>query len=345
MRKEFSGFYFAGLTVLIIIATGTAGYIFLEKFTFSEALYMTIITLSTVGFQEVKPISESGRIFTVFLIISGLGTFGYYLTRISKMLLDGNYRKLLKDLKTKKKLKKMKNHIIICGFGRNGRQAARELLNINREIVIIDKKPEIINLNIYEDLARNKNLTFLEGDAAHETSLLQAGITQAEGIITTLPYDADNLLIVLTAADLNKKIKIISRASDEHSFSKLKRAGADNVIMPDIVGGARMAKLIIEPNIMEFLEVITLQKDVDVKIEEIACTDVNLHFAETSIKDLDIRRKTGANIIGLKLADGNYVFNPGGKIQLKPNDRLFVLGSNKQILKLRELLQNGEIFT
>jgi len=210
--------------------------------------------------------------------------------------------------------------------------------------VIIDNNAEIINETINEGIIKNKNFTFIRGDASHEESLLKANLKNAKALITTLPNDAENLLIILTSRDINTRMTIISRASDEHSYSKLKRAGANNVIMPDIVGGSRMAKLVVEPDIIEFLEMIMLREGVDVNLEEISCDDLAACFVDSTISDLDIRKKTGANIIGLKLDNGEYMFNPNGNIKLKKEDKLFVLGTVGQIQKLKELLESGHYF-
>lgn len=316
----------------------------IEKYTFIEATYMTIITISTVGFGSVRPLSERGMLFTTVLIISSLGFLGYFLTSITRVFVDGDYKKLIKKYMNNKKIRKLENHIIVCGLGRNGRQATIDLIDAGEKVVVIDNKAKTINQDINEGIRNSKNFTFVNGDASHEESLFKANLPKAKAMITTLPNDAENLLIILTARDINTRMTIISRASDEHSYSKLKRAGADNVIMPDIVGGSRMAKLVSEPDIIEFLEMIMLREGVDVNLEEISCDDLASCFVSSTIADLDIRKKTGANIIGLKLGNGSYSFNPSGDIKLGKEDKLFVLGRNEQINKLKSLLESGHYF-
>jgi voltage-gated potassium channel len=344
MFKEYRNLYVALSFLIFVSLFGTIGYMIIEDFSFLEALYMTILTMSTVGFKEVRPLSEPGMVFTVVLIVSSLGLIGYIVTYITRAIIDGDYRKMLRNIKQKNKIKTLKDHIIICGLGRNGRQAAKELLKINEKVVIIESDPELLNKDINEEFKRDKNFIFVHGDASHEESLFKANPTEAKALITTLPNDADNLLIILTARDINTRMLIISRASDEHSYSKLKRAGADNVIMPDIVGGTRMAKMVSEPNVIEFLEMIALREGVDVNIDEIACDDLASCFVDSTISDLDIRKKTGANIIGLKQENGEYIFNPSGSIKLKQDDRLFVLGTVNQIDELKSLLESGHYF-
>jgi len=344
MRKEYKNIYIATITLLVIFSVGIMGYMTIEKYSFTEAVYMTILTMSTVGFKEVKPLSSYGMIFTVVLIITSLGILGYFLTSVTRIFIDGDYKKAIRLYYKTKKLKKLKNHIIVCGFGRNGKKAVSDLLEINEKIVIIDNNHKIITDDTNEILLKNNDLIVIHGDAANEETLQKANIENAKALLTTLPNDAENLLIVLTSKDLNKNLKIISRVSDEHSFKKLKRAGADNVIMPDIVGGARMAKLITEPDIVEFLELIMLREGQDVNLEEISCDDLASCFVNSTIADLDIRKKTGANIIGLKLEDGTYLFNPDGSIKLTKEDKLFVLGTIEQIEKLKSVLESGKYF-
>ena len=305
---------------------------------------MTIITVSTVGYGEVHPLSQTGMIFTAILIVFSLGFFGYFLTSITRISIDGDYKKLVKIYLRNKKISKLKNHVIVCGFGRNGRQAVIDLLKTGEKVVIIDNQTNVIHEDINEEIINNKSVTIVHGDASHEETLFKVNIENAKAMILTLPNDAENLLIILTSRDINTRMKIISRASDEHSYSKLKRAGADNVIMPDIVGGSRMAKLVSEPDTVEFLEMIMLRDGVDVNLDEISCNDLASCFVNSTISELDIRKKTGANIIGLKFGNGEYRFNPSGDRTLRKEDKLFVLGKVEQIKKLKYLLESGNYF-
>ena len=305
---------------------------------------MTIITVSTVGYGEVHPLSQTGMIFTAILIVFSLGFFGYFLTSITRIFIDGDYKKLVKIYLRNKKISKLKNHVIVCGFGRNGRQAVIDLLKTGEKVVIIDNQTNVIHEDINEEIINNKSVTIVHGDASHEETLFKVNIENAKAMILTLPNDAENLLIILTSRDINTRMKIISRASDEHSYSKLKRAGADNVIMPDIVGGSRMAKLVSEPDTVEFLEMIMLRDGVDVNLDEISCNDLASCFVNSTISELDIRKKTGANIIGLKFGNGEYRFNPSGDRTLRKEDKLFVLGKVEQIKKLKYLLESGNYF-
>ncbi len=344
MFKEFKNIYIASFVLFFIFLTGVIGYINIENFSVVEAVFMTIITMSTVGYEEVNQLSETGMIFTVVLIITSLGLFGYLVTSITRIFFDGEYRQFLKSHYLNKKLNRMKDHVIVCGFGRNGRQSVIQLLNHNERVIVIEKNDEVVKEDINEEIMKNKNLIYIHGDASHDETLEKVHLQSAKALITTLPNDAENILIVLTTKDISENLKIISRASDEHSYAKLKRAGADNIIMPDIVGGTRMAKLVTEPNIIEFLEMIMLRDGVDVNLEEISCSDLASCFAEKTISNLDIRNKTGASIIGLKLGSGKYIFNPEPEIKLQKDDKLFVLGTPEQVMKLKDALDKGIFF-
>ena len=344
MKNELRNIYAALLILVLLFVIGVSGYSYIEGYSFLEAVFMTIITISTVGYQEVHQLSREGMIFTIFFIIFSFGLFGYLVTYVTKLFIDGEYRKYLKEIYMNKSLKKIKKHVIVCGFGRNGRQATIELLKQNEKVIVIEKSEKVVEEDINEQITKNKNLVIVHGDASHDETLEKVKLKKAKAMITTLPYDAENLLIVLTAREINPNMAIISRASDEHSYSKLVRAGANNVIMPDIVGGTRMAKLVTQPDIIEFLEMIMVKEGVDVNLEEISCNDLASCFVNNSVSNLDIRKKTGANLIGLKLGNGEYVFNPRPDIKLQKDDKLFVLGKPNQVKKLKEALAAGTFF-
>jgi len=320
-----------------IVIIGTIGYMLFEDFSFTEAFFMTVITISTVGFEEVRPLDESGMIFTSFLIVSSFGIFVYVVTSFTRLLVEGVFRNFYKDNKVKKRISKLSGHVIVCGYGRNGRQAAVELIDHQKKFVVIENHKDVV-----EHLREETDYLYIEGDATHEEVLEAAQLTKADAIIATLPNDADNLFIVLTSRQMSKEIKIISRASEDKSDIKLKRAGANNVIMPDRIGGQRMAKLVLQPDVVEFLEYIMLQRSRDVSLEELSCTELASCFENKSIKELGIRNVTGANIVGLKKS-GTYIFNPSPEVVLSAKDQLFVLGNPEQINKLTNLLRTGAI--
>jgi len=320
--------YFLGLIVLII-AVGTSGYILIEEWDFIDSFYMTIITISTVGFSEVAELSVYGKLFTAFLIISSFGTFAYAITSITRYLVGGEYKRYLKEHKTMKETGKMNNHVIICGFGRVGYQVANDLLSHNYQFVILEKDESVIEKN-----ETNEKIKFLRGDSTDDAILEKAGIRNARAIITCLPKDADNIYVVLAAREFNKNILIVSRASRNSAVSKLKMAGANNVIMPDSIGGSHMASLIANPDVMEFLDIIRTRGIEGANIESISYDELPSEFQDKSIKELESRQITGAAIIGFKDATGSYQINPDIDIKVVKGSKIFVLGSDSQITKL-----------
>lgn len=308
---------------------GTIGYHFVEDLTILESLYMTVITLSTVGFHEVKPFTDAGRVFTIFLIIGNLGIFTYTISILTRLFIDGELRKEYSHFILLKKIKKMHDHVIVCGFGRNGRQACAELAANGKSFVVIEKGT--IDESLYDFKIRH-----IVGDARQDHILMEAGIERAQSIITTLPDDAANVFVVITARHMKPSLKIISRATDDSSENKLRRAGADNVIMPDKVGGAHMAHLVTKPDVMEFVDLITGQRGNEFQIAELNIDMVTDKFKNSTIGELDIRGKTGANIIGFKTSGGDYVINPQAHQTMEEHCKLIVLGTEEQLTNLEK---------
>ncbi len=323
------------LLLFVIVLIGVGGFYFIEGFNFLDSLYMTVITVATVGFQEVHKLSDAGKVFTIFLIVSSFGIFAYSLSNIAIYAVEGIFAHYFRENKIKRMIQKLENHVIVCGFGRNGKEAAFTLSQAKKKFVVIEKNEEELH-----NLEENFNYPFINGDATVEDVLMSAGIEKARAIITTLPIDADNLFVSLSAREFNKNINIISRASNEHNDVKLRRAGADKVIMPDKIGGQRMAKLVIEPDTIEFLENIVLQSDQDISLSEISCEILNKCNLDRTIAELDIRNNIGINIVGIKNAEGKYIINPTPDYRLDNQDKLFVLGTNDQIEKFKKYLES-----
>jgi len=336
MQKEnLKNIIFGLFALLGVILIGITGFHLLEGYSFVDAFFMTIITISTVGFREVYPLSPDGKIFTIILIFFSFGIFAYVVTTFTRMLVDGVFRHYYKDNKMKRRVAKLSNHIILCGYGRNGRQVAVDLSDHEEEFVIIERDEGLI-----ETIRENADLMYIHGDATLEEVLRMARVDRARALITTLPNDADNLFVVLTARQINPTMTIISRASHDNSDMKLKRAGATNVIMPDKIGGQRMAKLVTQPDVIEFMEYIILQKSRDVTLKEVSCAEMHSDYEGKSIGELNVRNNSGANIIGMKKTDKSYVFNPLPTQVLTNRDQLFVLGTPEQIHSLKEILKN-----
>ncbi|MFH0864777.1 MAG: potassium channel protein [Bacteroidota bacterium] len=325
---------YAFLLLFLIEIIGTAGYLLIEKYSLLDSLYMTVITVATVGFQELQPLSDTGKVFTMFLIITSMGTFLYAISVITTSIVDGEFRSYFKDFRVNSEIKKMKNHVIVCGYGRNGKMAAAELSSHNHPFVVIEQ-----NRSVITEAEENGKMYFIEGDATRDEVLLKAGIKVARSLITTLPIDADNLFVVLSAKSLNQELKIISRATSDSSERKLKIAGADNVVLPEKVGGAHMAALVLKPDVVELLRHISVYETATVNLEEIYCRDMPEKYRNKTLAEIDIRNKTGANIIGFKTKLGEYIINPLPETQLIADAKLFVLGTPEQICKMKELIK------
>ena len=319
------------LLVILIIAIGIVGYMGLSGYNFVDALYMTVITVTTVGFGELQPFSPEEKIFTIFLILTSIIIFGYAVSAFSEYLVSGKLFEHFKHRRVEKKIGHLKGHTIVCGYGRNGKQAILKLRNYNRKFVVVERSKEKIEAL---DVAGILNI---EGDATLDETLQRAGIENAAFLITALPSDADNLFVVLTASQLNKKCIIISRASNESSYKKLKFAGANNVIMPDKLGGDHMASLVTTPDVIEFVDRLTIEGETTANLEEVAVNDLPEKYLNKTILDLDIRRKTGCTVIGFKNPDKNYIINPEADIKLVADSQLIILGRPEQIIKLRKV--------
>ncbi len=291
---------------------------------------MTIITVTTVGFNEVGPLETEGKIFTIFLIISSLFIFAYAISVITEYLFSKNQLQLLKTKKVKKMINSLSNHVIVCGYGRNGMQAVERLKAYKKPFVVIEKDKDIIEK--YE-----KDVLFIEGDANEDETLITAGVKDAQYLIVTLPDDAANLFVVLSARQLNNKLFIISRASQVTSQKKLKLAGADSVIMPDKIGGDHMASLVVIPDLITFMDKLSTEGENTTNLEEVAIEDFADQMECNSLRDLDLRRKTGCTIIGYIEPNGNYIINPEADLPLEPKSKVIVLGRPEQIKKLNEM--------
>lgn len=310
---------------------GTAGYKFLADISWIDALYMTVITVATVGFREYVGDTDEIKIFTISLIISSLVIIAYSLTVISEYIFSKQILNNLIAKKMQQELEKLSGHVIVCGYGRNGKQAVEKLKGYHKKFVVIEKE-EGIQTNI-----QDTNMLVVKGDASDDETLHRAGVEKADFLISALPSDADNLFVVLSARQLNPKLTIISRASQDSSFKKLKLAGADHVIMPDKIGGDHMASLVVVPDLTEFLDTLSLVGEDSVNIEEICIKDLPGKLEIKSIRDLDLRKTTGCTIIGLKSNDGSYTINPDPDSKLDVNSRIIVLGRPEQIGKLNQL--------
>lgn len=317
--------------IILVILSGIVGFRFLYDYTWVDALYMTIITISTVGYGEVQPMGAYGKIFTSVFIISGLFIFGFGLSTITEHILNKNNIGNLKRNKMKKRIDSFKDHIIVCGYGQNGKQAVQKLLDYRKDFVIIDENEEVFNH------IENDRLNYIVGNATEDEVLITAGVERASTLICALPRDADNLFIVLSARQLKSDMRIISRATEENSYKKLKLAGADNVIMPDRIGGSHMASLVVVPDLVEFLDNLSVSGEQDsINVEQISFDKICTDGVERTISEIDIRKKTGCSIIGYKSPTGTYVVNPEPSLKLERESKLIMIGRPEQIESLKK---------
>ncbi|MDF9799576.1 voltage-gated potassium channel [Catalinimonas alkaloidigena] len=316
-----------GLSLLLFsVLIGMVGFITLEGYSMLEAFYMAIITLSTVGFTEVQTLSDNGRLFTSFYIIFNLGIFAYAISIITTYIVEGEFKDIFHQYMISKRVQRMQNHIIVCGFGRNGTKTCAELLKSQRSFILIEKDVDLV-----DSFPSNNNFEYIIGDATSDEILLTAGIERAGAIITTLPRDADNVFITLTARELNPKVKIISRATEERASKKLYRAGANQVVMPDAIGGIHMAQLITKPEVIEFLNLLTGVSSEHLKLEDFSYNELKDEFKDKTIMDLDIRRRTGATVIGFKSQRHGFTITPPGDLKITEGDTMIIIGNAQNI--------------
>jgi voltage-gated potassium channel len=314
--------------LILLLFIGVVGFRVMSNYSWVDAIYMTVITVTTVGFGEVHPLDPQAKIFTVFLILTSVVIVGYAFKIITEYIISKNNLAELKQKKMQKKIDSLSNHVIICGFGRNGKQAAKKLLMHKRSFVVIESNKELIEKH------QNDKILFVWGNANEDEVLQLAGIEHAECLISALPNDSDNVFVVLSARQMNSKIRIISRASNESSNSKLKLAGANNVILPDNIGGDHMASLVVVPDLLEFVDNLSIVGSSSINIEEIAVEKLYDTSTVKTIQDLQLRKNTGCSVIGYKSESGEYVINPEASQKLAPNSKVIVLGRPEQIQNL-----------
>jgi len=330
IRLYRSKIYTAVWLLVCLLLIGVLGFKFMLDVTWVDALYMTVITITTVGYGEIVPLDANTKVFTIFLILTSVVIVGYALTIITEYILGKNDYEELKQKKMQKKIDSMSNHIIICGYGRNGKQAATKLLAYEKPFVVIERDKETV------EKFNSEFVPFVLGNANEDEVLTQAGIDRASCLISALPSDADNLFVVLSARQINSGLQIISRASQETSYKKLKLAGANNVILPDRIGGDHMASLVVIPDLIEFIDNLSIVGESN-NVEEVAVDKLYDSSIIKTIRDLDLRRKTGCTVIGFKNVDGEYIVNPGADVPLVPNSKIIVLGRPEQINKLNSI--------
>lgn len=322
---------FSILMLLVVVLFGIFGYTWIEGWDLLDSLYMTIITLSTVGYGEVREIGPSGRVFTVLLIVFGLFTITYIVGLVAETLVAGEIRSVLGRRKVSKKIKSLRDHYIICGYGRIGSIICKGLTRKAIPLMVIEKDEQV------QEQLEEDEILYLQGDATHEETLLEAGIAKAKGLVSVVSSDAENVYICLTARGLSPRLYILSRAEDEASERKLLRAGANKVILPYILGGRRMVQAIIRPTVSDFLESAVHDQSFELAIEEISVGE-DSSLANQSLVDSGIRQEMDVIIIGIKQKAGTMIFNPSSQTKIQSDDILIAMGRNKDLETLRRVL-------
>ena len=322
-----------GIFILIIILIyGTSGYMFLEDMSLTDSIYMTVISITTVGFSEVRPLSSSGKYFTVVLIFGGVGFFLYMVSLITEAMLAGGLHTFLGRKNMEKKLNVMKDHYIVCGFGRIGKVISKILHENNRPFMIIENNPE--------EIAAIKDLGYLvlEGDSTNDDMLNKAHIMDAKSLIAVTSSDADNVYIILSARGLKSEIYILARSSGKKGAeTKLLRAGANKVFSPYEIGARRMAQSLLRPTVIDFIDLTVHGGELGLRLEELQVSD-KATFANKTLMDSGIRSEHDLIVVAIKRLKGEMLFNPNPNTEILPGDILVVLGEHLNIQALEKKL-------
>jgi voltage-gated potassium channel len=313
--------------VLLIIVLGTLGYRMIEGWNFLDSLYMTVITVTTVGYGEVHRLSPKGTVFTILLIVGGVGTALYAFTEGARFILEGEIQEIFGRKKLEKKIKDLIGHYILCGYGKMGRIIARELQDEGVKFVIVEKDPAT--------LEEKEDLLLVIGDATRDQTLKEAGIEKACGLISVLPNDAENLFVVLSARGLNPDILIVARAAEEGSEQKLLRAGATKVVSPYLIGGLRMAHTVLKPTVVDFIEFTTKSGNIGLQMQEVT-VQAGSPLIGMSLEVCSVGDDMGVIIVAIKQATGETRFNPTHQSVIRAGDILIVLGEISKLKSFEE---------
>lgn len=317
------------LLIVFVITVGTLGYMFIEGWEFLDSVYMTVITITTIGFREVHELSEKGRIFTVILIFFSVGVIFYSLNNAARILIEGELKDIFGRRKLQKMIRKMKDHYIVCGLGRMGRIICKELADKGAQFVVIEKGP-------LQEAAFVPDYPVMAGDATKDEALKEAGIANAKGLISVLPTDAENLYVVLSARGLNPVLNIVARAVEEGAEQKLVRAGANRVVSPYHIGGLRIAHTMLKPAVVDFIEFTTQSGSIDLQLEEIT-VEAGSKISNLTLSESGIGRELGIIIVAIRKKDGGMRFNPTHKSKTEDGDTLIVIGEIEKLKGLEQM--------
>ena len=325
------------LCSLGVVLMGTFGYRWLEDYTWLEAVYMTIITVTTVGFGEVRPLSSAGRIFTMVLMLMGVGTILYLLTTLTQLVVEGKLREIMGRRSLERAIRSLKDHYIVCGYGRIGALVAEMIREAGREVVVIDNSEEVTRR------LESDGIHYVLGSATEDESLLAAGVERAQGLIATVSSDADNVYIVLTAKDMRPDIFTIARATEPGSERKLKHAGADKVVSPYFIGARRIAQTVIRPSVADFIDLTFHSTTAQpLRMEELT-VGAQAQLAGVSLKDSGIRQTLDLIVLAVKKSDGRMHFNPPADTVVEVGDTLIAMGPGSSMSKLAKILDGRQV--
>jgi len=325
---------FSVLLVIFIVGLGVTGYMMIEGWNLLDALYMTVTTLTTVGYGEVHEMTKTGQMFTILLICLGVSFFLYVAGAVVQFMVEGRIRTILGRRRLDKKIDRLKNHYIICGYGRIGKVLCKMLLSKPIDLVVVEKNPDLI-----PEMDADKIL-YVSGDATNEENLITAGIQRAKGLIAALATDTENVFLVLTARQLNPELYIIARASRNESKTKLQAAGANKVELPYDMGAVSMAQRIIRPTVTSFLELAVAHKRKDIQMEEMPVRSSS-DLVNVMLKDSGIRQQFNLIIIAIKKLDGNMLFNPSFETVIEGGDTVIAVGQENNLQQLEKILNPG----
>jgi voltage-gated potassium channel len=319
------------LTALVtVMVAGTIGYIVLG-FDPLDALYQTVTTVTTVGFREVEPLSSAGKVFTIVLIVFGVGTALYTLSVVIEALIEGQLPEVFGRRRMERRISGMSDHVVVCGWGRVGKAIARDLVAMGGNAVVIDSDASRL-----EDVPHPS----VVGDATDDTVLERAGVRRARAVVAALQTDAGNLFVTLSARALRPELFIVARVRVEENEEKLLRAGADRVVNPQSIGGARMAAFVLQPHVTEFLDVVMHERGIEFRLEEIPIDDGS-PVDGASIRDAHVRDRTGALVLALRDADGSFATNPPPETVIKAGQVMIAIGTPGDLQKLEHLVTGG----
>jgi len=323
---------FVSVTVL-----GACGYYVIERpnnWSLLDAIYMSVITVSTVGFTEVHEPGPVGRVFTIFLILIGVGSFAYLATSVANYIITGEMQGYWSHRRMEKTIAALTGHYIVCAYGRMGSQVADEFQREGRPVVVVDPREEALRR------ARDAGLLVVEGDAGNDDVLRQAGVERARGLVSCLDDDAGNLMVVLSARALNEKLFIVARTNNHETASKLMAAGANRVLWPYGLSGRRMAQMALRPNVVEFLEIVMHDQELELLLEEVAIA-IGSPLAEQAIGASDVRGKTGTMLVAVRQRTGKMHVAPAPDTILSAGDIAVALGTREQLQRLRALASSA----